>query len=335
MATAHRQPVDRPAMWLGLPDPAALPALFNYFKVNCVRELKEKLGDDVWPVEIPYHSPCANVIQMALNFSKDGSIPKFRTLTAPGFFEDYSDPEAVKLFDWPDPAKYIDPELCRAAVEEVPDGWCAMGVVSAAHFQTACSAFGMETALVKMLTEPEMYRAVIERITEFYLKANEIFYEATKGKLHAVQISNDFGGQTGLMVAPETLRELVFDGPRRFIEQAKSYGLTVVHHSCGSIYEIIPDLIEMGADVIHPIQALAARMEAWRLKEDFGDKISFCGGVDAQYLMVQGTPEQVRDKALELKAMFPTGLIISPSHETILPDTNPANVEALFSIINS
>jgi len=332
LATVRREPVDRPATWLGLPDPAALPGLFKYFGVSNIRELKEKLDDDIWPVEIPYHSPCADVIQMALNFSKDGSIPKFRTLTAPGFFEDYSDPEAVNLFDWPDPAKYIDPALCRKAVEETPDGYTAMGVVSAAHFQTACSAFGMETALVKMMIEPEMYRAVIDRITDFYLRANEIFYEATRGKLHAVQISNDFGGQTGLMVSPDTLRELVFDGTRKMIEQAKSYGLIVVHHSCGSIYDIIPDLIEMGADVIHPIQALAANMEPWRLKADFGDKISFCGGVDAQYLMVNGQPEEVRAKAEELKTLFPTGLILSPSHETILPDTKPENVEALFSI---
>jgi uroporphyrinogen decarboxylase len=205
-----------------------------------------------------------------------------------------------------------------------------MGVLSSAHFQNACAAFGMETALMKMLVEPEMFKAVIDKLTDFYLRANEIFLEATKGKIHAVLFGNDFGGQTGLMVSPDTLRELVFDGTQKLIEQAKSYGVKVVHHSCGSVYDIIPDYIEMGIDAVHPIQALAANMEPERLKNNFSEKISFCGGVDAQFLLVKGTPDQVREKVRELKQIFPTGLIISPSHETILPDIPPANIEALF-----
>ena len=89
----------------------------------------------------------------------------------------------------------------------------------------------------------------------------------------------------------------------------------------------------MGVDAIHPIQALAAKMEPERLKADFGEKVSFCGGVDAQHLMVNGTPEEVTAKVHELKEIFPTGLILSPSHEAILVDTKPENVEALFNAI--
>jgi uroporphyrinogen decarboxylase len=74
-------------------------------------------------------------------------------------------------------------------------------------------------------------------------------------------------------------------------------------------------------------------MEPHGLKADFGDLVSFCGGVDAQYLLVQGTPAEVAAKVHELKALFPTGLIISPSHEAILPDISPANVEALFKSV--
>jgi uroporphyrinogen decarboxylase len=190
----------------------------------------------------------------------------------------------------------------------------------------------METAFMKMLTEPEMFRVVINRIADFYLEANEIFYEATKGKLHAVLIGNDFGGQTGLMLSPELIREFVWDGTRKLVAQAKSYGLKVIHHSCGSIFEIIPDLIELGVDCIHPIQARAANMEPQKLKDTFGDRVAFCGGVDAQYLLVQGQPDEVRAKVTELKRIFPTGLIVSPSHEAILPDINPANVAALFGV---
>ena len=333
-ATIERKEVDRPASWLGLPDPKSLKGLFDYFKVNSIKELKEKIDDDIYPVEIPYHSPDSNAIYAAFNFAgKNMDDTEERTLTMPGFFEDYSDPALINDFAWPDPSKYIDPKECKKLMDEIPDGYATLGVIWSAHFQDACAAFGMEAALMTMLTEPEMFRAVIDRITEFYLKANEIFYEATKGKLHAVLIGNDFGSQTGLMLSPDAIREFVLPGTRKLIDQAKKYNLKVFHHSCGAILEIIPDLIEAGVDVIHPIQALATGMDPLNLKNRFADKVSFCGGVDAQHLLVNGTPSQVRDKVLELKTIFPTGLIISPSHEAILPDIAPANIEALFGAV--
>lgn len=334
-ATIERKPVDRPATWLGVPDQAALPGLFSYFNVDSYIDLKAKLNDDVFPVELPYHSPVSNNITTAFDFAK--KIPGQhveRTLTAPGFFEDSIDPADVDKFTWPDPELYIDKALCEKVVNDVPEGYAVLGVLWSCHFQDACAAFGMETALTKMLTDPEMFRAVINRITEFYLKANKIFYESTKGKVHAILIGNDFGSQTGLMVDPELLREFVFPGTRQLIAQAKSYGLKVIHHSCGSIYDIIPDLIEAGTDAIHPIQALAARMEPERLKKDFGDRVSFCGGVDAQQLMVNGSPEDVRRKIVELRQIFPSGLIFSPSHEAILIDTKAENIEAMFKQLN-
>jgi len=331
LATIERRAVDRPASWLGLPVPDAEPGLFRHFGVGSVEELKEKIGDDVHPVELPYHSPTSDAIYMAFDFAKDAETG--RTLTAPGFFEDYSDPARIDDFDWPDPAQYIDPAECRAVVEAAPEDRAVMGVVWSAHFQDACAAFGMETALMKMVTEPEMFQTVIDRITEFYLKANGIFYEATRGRLDAVLIGNDFGSQTGLMLSPDLIRRHVWPGTKQLVDQAQAHGLKVIHHACGSIYDIIPDLIDLGVDAIHPIQALATGMEPDRLRREFGDRVSFCGGVDAQELLVNGAPDQVRAKVLDLKQLFPTGLIISPSHEAILPDINPANIEALFGAV--
>jgi len=333
-ATIERKPVDRPASWLGLPVKSALPKLYECFGVSSEDELKRAVDDDIYTVELPYHSPTSNAIYAAFDFAKEGKCDEEeRTLTAPGFFEDYDDPTKVNDFDWPDPLKYIDPAECRRVVEGTPKDCAVMGVVWSAHFQDTCAAFGMETALVKMLAEPEMYNAVNDKIVDFYLKANEIFYGATKGKLHAVLIGNDLGSQTGLMISPALIRKFVLPGTRKLVEQAKCYGLKVIHHSCGAILDIIPDLIEIGVDVIHPIQALAKGMEPKQLRVEFADKVSFCGGVDAQNLLVNGTPQQVREKVLELKSLFPTGLIISPSHEAILPDIMPGNIKALFNAV--
>jgi uroporphyrinogen decarboxylase len=174
---------------------------------------------------------------------------------------------------------------------------------------------------------------VIDRITGFYLRAGEIFYEATRDCLDAVLIGNDFGSQGGLMVDADSLREYVFPGTKQLIDQAKSYGLKVMHHSCGSIFPVIDDLTGLGADIIHPIQALAADMDVHKLKAHFEGKVAFCGGIDAQYLLVKGSPEGVAARVRETMEVFPTGLIFSPSHEAILPDIPPENIEALFNTL--
>ncbi len=334
-ATINREYADRPASWMGLPDEKAIPKLLDHFGVSSVEAMKTVINDDIWPVEVPFDLPPNYHIAGSLNFAKKSTDGKNdeRTLTAPGFFEDFNSPKDIEKFPWPNPEKYLNREIALARVKEIPSDKIRMGMLWSAHFQDACSAFGMENALMAMLLNPEMFSAVIGRIVDFYLKANEIFYEATKGYMDAVLIGNDFGSQTGLMVEPSLLNEFVFPGTQRLVEQAKSYGLTVIHHSCGSVFDIIDDLINIGVDCIHPIQALAKSMEPARLKECFGDRVSFCGGVDAQELLVNGTAEQVRQKVKELIELFPTGLIISPSHEAILPDIPPSNIEALFDYI--
>jgi len=336
LATIANAPVDKPASWLGLPVPSAEPGLFKHFGVSSVDELKKVIDDDIYPIEVPYNYPPSNHIACAFDFAKIEHLdkPDDRTLTTPGFFEDYNDPADVEKFNWPDPALYLDREESLRRAKAIDPDYARMGVMWSAHFQDACAAFGMEHALVMMLANPDMFRAVIDRITEFYLKAGEIFYEATKGYLDVVLIGNDFGSQTGLMVSPEMLKELVYPGTKQLIDQAKSYGLKVVHHSCGGIFPIIEDLVDLGADVIHPIQAMAKDMDAPNLQKNFAGKAAFCGGVDAQYLLVEKGPKEVEAFVENLVEMFPTGLVVSPSHEAILPDIPPANIEALFSTLN-
>lgn len=336
LATIERKPVDRPSSWLGLPHPHSVPALLKHFNVSDLDGLRVILDDDICPVELPYHSPTSDAIYTAFPFTKKGDYnPDHRTLNSPGFFEDIDDLKIVDKFDWPDPVKYINSEECLRICKGAPQDMAVAGIIWSAHFQDALAAFGMENALVQMLAAPEMFKAVTKRIVDFYLKANEIFYEATSGYLDAVLIGNDFGAQTGLIVSPENLREFAIPGARQIVDQAHSYGLKVIHHSCGSVYDIIPDLIEIGVDAIHPIQALAANMEASRLKKCFGDRVSFVGGIDVQHLLVYGSPADIIDKVKELKQLFPTGLVFSPSHEAVLPDIPPLNIEILFNAINS
>ncbi len=338
LAAIERRPLDRPPAWLGLPVPDALPGLLAYFKAGDLVELKRILDDDVFPVEVPYNNPPANHIACAFDFAAGApgaGTTDERTLTAPGFFAGCSTPADVRKFDWPDPKRHIDPDACRRAMDAVPAGYATLGMLWSAHFQDACAAFGMAESFVKMITEPAVYRAVIDRITAFYLDANEIFYKAAGDRLDAVLIGNDFGTQRGLMVAPDQLREFVLPGVRQLVAQARSHGIKVIHHSCGSVFEIIPDLIAAGVDAIHPMQALARNMQPELLARRFGGQVSFCGGVDVQELLVRAGPGEVAAAVRNLRRLFPTGLIISPSHEAVLPDVKPENLAAMFAAVRN
>ena len=328
-ATIERRPTDRPAVWLGMPDPAALSGLLEIYGAEDLHALKAAVGDDIYAVEVPY---LGGAIHSAFDwYGGKAQSSGERTLTAAGCFRDCESIDEIERFDWPDPALHMDPDECLRSAAQVPEGKAGLGMLWSAHFQDTCAAFGMETALMNMVTEPELYRVVDEKVVDFYLQANAIFLEATRGRLHAVLIGNDMGSQRGLMLSPELVRTFILPGAKKLVAQAHEYGVKVIYHSCGAIADIIPDLIEIGVDAVHPIQALAAGMGAAELKERFGGRISFCGGVDTQDLLVHASPDAVAEEARRLRELFPTGLILSPSHEAILPDVPPENIKALFA----
>ena len=132
---------------------------------------------------MPYHSDSADAIYAALDFAKRGRVDnEHRTLNAAGFFQERTDVAAVDDFDWPNPAEFIDPAECVAAVEAVDGERGVLGVLWSAHFQDVCAAFGLETAFMRFYDAPELVQAISARIVDFYLQANRIFFEATRGQ---------------------------------------------------------------------------------------------------------------------------------------------------------
>ena len=165
---------------------------------------------------------------------------------------------------------------------------------------------------------------------QHYATNIDVIYEAGEGLIDAIIIANDFGSQRGLMISRQMIHDYVMPGAREIIDQAHSYGIKVIYHSCGAVFDAMPEMIDAGADFIHPLQAHAAGMDPKRIYEAYGSKVSFCGGIDIQELLPKGTPEEVRAKVRELKEIFPTGMILSPSQGVLLDDVPPANVAAML-----
>jgi len=183
---------------------------------------------------------------------------------------------------------------------------------------------------MNMVANPEIYKAVDEKLVEFYLRANEFIYESCKGLITAVIFANDFGSQQGLMISRKMIHDFVMPGSRKLVEQAHAYGIKVLYHSCGAVIDAYDELIDIGVDALHPVQVAAKGMDVRKIKERFGDRASFCGAVDIQHLLPNGTPEQVKAAVRELREIFPTGLVISPSQGVLLDDVPPENVAAML-----
>lgn len=318
---AHK-PVPRCGFWLGNPHPDTLPIYYAYFGVQSLQALQQKLGDDLaWihPGQNSYNHPEGKPI-----FDKQR---RSNALAAAGAFADCEDVQEVEDFDWPDP-RYLDfsetLELLRnrGEVYRASGFWCCF-------FHDVADFFGMENYFIKMHTHPQVVHAVTRKVVDFYLQGNRRFYAQAGDLIDAFFFGNDFGSQLGLLISPQQFDEFVFPYFKELTDQAHAHGYQVMLHSCGSVFSVIPRIIELGAEALHPLQAKAKDMEAENLAAHFKGKIAFVGGIDTQELLIHATPQRIRDEVFRLRDILGPSWIVSPSHEALLPNVPPQNVVAM------
>lgn len=193
---------------------------------------------------------------------------------------------------------------------------------------------GMEKWLSDLKVRPKFYHKLAEKMLEYTLAFDAQFYKAVGQYVDAAVFYDDLGSQEGLLMSPKDYKEFYSPYSAEIIKNIRKYirpEAKILRHSCGSVYEAIPDLIEIGVDILNPLQPLAWHMEPWRLKKEFGGKIAFMGGFDIQKLVPLGTIEEIREGAKKLIATYAPGggYIFAPSHN-IEPDTPPENIVAMF-----
>ena len=252
-----------------------------------------------------------------------------KSLSQPGIFADCEDYRQIEAFDWPDP-KYLDFKPARELIQTASGkGLAVVGGMWMSFFHVLCDFFGMENYFMKMCTHPAVVEAATEKLVDFYLEANQRCLDFLGGGMDAVFFGNDLGSQLDLLISPDAYERFILPSYKRIVNQAKSYNLKIMLHSCGAISKIIPSLIDIGIDALHPLQAKAAGMSAAELSREYGDSILFVGGVDTQELLPFGTPQQVRDEVRRLKDTFGPRYIVSPSHEALLSNVPIENVVAM------
>jgi len=246
-----------------------------------------------------------------------------------GAFADCEDVSEVEKFDWPD-EKYIDFSRTIAEIDRtIENDQAVLSGSWSCFFHNVCDFFGMENYFVQMYTDPDVVEAVTEHVADFYLRINEKLFAEAADRIDMFFFGNDFGTQRDIFISPEMFDRFVMPTFRKFTDQAHRHGMKVLLHSCGSIHRVIPRLIEAGVDALHPIQALARNMDAETLAREFGGDILFVGGVDTQRLLPFGTPQEVRDEVRRLRDIFGENFVVSPSHESILPEVPCENIAAM------
>ena len=319
-----REPVDHNGFWLGNPDPATWPILHEYFGTKSEEDLREQLEDDFrWfapgvHTGVYKHPRQRFLFDMGFDKTSHGQAGPFATC---------EDPKAVDEYEWPS-IEYLDLTPTIENLRSFKDTYRASGFWTA-FYHHVMDLFGMENYLVKMYTHPEVVHAVTDRVCQFFYDANEFFFKEASGDCEAFFFGNDFGTQRDLIMSPRLFDQFVLPWFKTFTDLGHRHGKQVILHSCGSIYRVIPRLIEAGVDCLHPLQAQAANMDAEYLAREFGNKITFLGGIDAQGILPHGTSQDVRDEVVRVRKILGPHVIISPSHEAILPDVPPENVAAL------
>ena len=322
------EPADRCGLWLGNPHEETLKIYCDYFNVNSEEELRETLGDDIrWirPDRIgDYYDDPTGKTSFDRGFTE-------HTFGQPGPLADCETVGQVDEFPWPDP-NYLKFDECLELLENTGD-YYRMGGFWTDFFHQVSDLFGMEDYLMKLFTNPDVVHAANDRVCQFYLEANEKFFELAGDQMDGFFFGNDFGTQLDLIMGPEQFDEFIMPWFKKFIEQGHRHNCQVILHSCGSIYKVIDRLIDAGVDCLHPLQAKAVNMDAQTLANDFKGSVAFMGAVDTQDLLVNSSPDKIKAEVLRLMEILGPQFIVSPSHEKILPNIPPENIKAMSEAV--
>ncbi len=236
-------------------------------------------------------------------------------------------------YDWPDP---LDPGrtegLCRQAssLREQTDKAIVGNVDKPSIFELALALRGFESFLADMAQNSRFARALLDKITELQVQRYEQFLDETGACLDVVVFGDDVGMQHGLLISPATYRRAVkplhkalYDAIRR------KTNARIFYHCCGDCYGLIRDFIEIGVEVLNPIQVSATNMQTNRLKREFGKDLCFWGAVDTQDVLPHGDEAAVRTEVRRRIADLAEqgGYVLAPVHN-VLDDVPPENLVA-------
>jgi uroporphyrinogen decarboxylase len=240
----------------------------------------------------------------------------------------------IERYNWPS-ADALDMELYKRRVEDIDRKFpLILSIGFLPVLNTMMDMFGMEEALMLMLSEPEVMEAAIAHIEAFLLETMKKVLDAHAPRAFAFWLGDDFSTQRGMMISPESWRKFLKPVYKKLFDLVKSYNLLVWFHSCGTFRQVLPDLIDVGMDIWETVQAHLEGNDPQELKNEFGAHITFFGAINCQQTLPFGTAEDVRKEVRERIRVLGKGggYICGPDH-SIQANMPPENIAALYDEI--
>lgn len=331
MAIAHQQPDRTPRdFWA---EPATWNRLYAFVGHSEKDRLLEQLGVDLRHLEAsaPPDQPIGNGILQ--NFWGERFVMQPTpwgpmrhdikgALAGAKTFAD------LECFPWPTP-DCLDRSTLREQCRKYDDYALVYGFADV--WQRPALVRGWEQFFLDMIERPEWVHFLCRKFTDFYLEDYTRAAEITHGRIDLYLLISDLGTQRGPLISMRMFETFVAPYLREMIVRIHSLGGRVLFHSCGAIAPFIERLVELGVDVLDPIQPAVPEMKPEALKRAFGTKLCFHGGIDMQHLLPQGTPDQIAGEVRRYCDVLGAGggYILAPAH-LFQPDVPPENIFAMY-----
>jgi uroporphyrinogen decarboxylase len=236
--------------------------------------------------------------------------------------------EDLKNFDWPTP-EIFDYSNLKAVCKEFDEYAMIYGYGDI--WQRPCLVRGLQNAMMDMAIQPEWMHFLSRKYTDFYKEDYTRAWKASGGRIDMFLIFSDLGGQNSTLISPEMFDEFVRPYLKEITDHIHNLGAKIFYHSCGMIYPFIPKFIELGIDVLDPIQPSNELMSPENLGKSYGGKICFHGGIDVQKVLPYFTPEQVKTEVKRYHSnLGKKGGYICCSTHFLQPDNSPENIFAMY-----
>ena len=278
--------------------------------------LFETLGKDIWGVE---RVPVKNV------YGEYMEICKYP-------LKDIEDIEELDEYPWPKIEWFDFNSLIKKIEVLEEDNEYSIRINWSSVFEHSWYMRGLEQFLMDLVVNQDIANKIMEKVLSFWISIISESIKATKGRIDMVHFGDDVGGQESMLMSIDNWREMIKPWHKKIIIKCNSLGVKTFYHSCGSIEPIIEDLIEIGLDVLNPLQFSAKGFPSpEELKEKYGDRLCFEGGMDVQTFLPFNSVEDIKKETKKLiRILGKNGGYIFESSHYIQPDTKPKNIMAMY-----
>jgi len=285
------------------------------------------------PIDKPTFTDSDDFIinEWGMRFKTVGVYNEFATFPLAAI-EDKKD---LDSFEFPDPLADGRYEAARQTVQTFGNQFAIIGDLECTFFETAWYLVGLEKFLVDLIDNASYVQPLLDKILQVNL---EIGKKLIRLGADMIWAGDDCGGQEGMIMSPDLWRRIFKPRIKFLFEELRKVKpeIKIAWHSCGAIRPIIPDFIEIGLDILNPIQPLARHMDPFTLKTEFGHDLILFGGIDIQHLLPRATPAGIKDDVRRKIEVLGKdgGYIIAPAHN-IQDDTPLENILAFFEAVLS